>query len=238
MKNSKNREEQMKFSFSDDELEQAARKVCEAIAKIEPDPEDAKHVFSPEFQAKMDALLRKNRLLAGLKRWGRNVAAALLVLLVGSGIWLGVDVEARAEFKRWIVSKYENSVLYDYFGKRTAEKLPSIEFGWLPEGYVETTADIGEDKGLYIFTYEDDNIIVYYDFISFESTFVVTEDNLVHKSIEVNGMPADFYMDLENERPCTLWWTDEDTGIAFNLSAVLGIEDMVKIAENIKITTG
>lgn len=60
-------------------------------------------------------------------------------------------------------------------------------------------------------------------------------DKVKHEDVIINGKSADFYKVLNKEDSNMLWWTDEDSGIAFELNAILAKDEMVKIAENIQV---
>ena len=107
----------------EERLREAAQEAGRIIANRYPDPEACQHTFSPEFEAKMERLLRRaarRERLVLAQRVARRVACLLLVLLLGCGTWLGAGgpaegiktaPEAGAAFARyWSASEESGSV--------------------------------------------------------------------------------------------------------------------------------
>ena len=67
------------------------------------------------------------------------------------------------------------------------------------------------------------------------STSMTQDGSIVHEEVLVNGKPADFYQDLDEADSNILWWTDEDSGIALELNALLTKDELVEIAENVQV---
>ena len=83
------------INLTDDLLRAAAADVRTAMLDALPAPEECSHTFSPQFERKMQKLIRQQK--AGY-RLLRQVAAVFFALLIGSSVWLMVDTEARAAF--------------------------------------------------------------------------------------------------------------------------------------------
>lgn len=225
------------ISFSDEQLQQAAYAVREALIISLPEPDEIEHEFSASFSSKITALIKREKNQRNIMHIMRGVAAIFLAALIGSGLWLSFDAEVRADFVWWVRSVYENSVLYEYFGNRKVGVLPKCEFGWLPDGYVKAIENIGEESGTVLFTSNDGEDIVFfygYMYVGSDSEILTVSDNkIIYESVKVNGNSADFYLDSGENEANILWWIDEESGIAFDLNSLLGKEEMIKIAENI-----
>lgn len=226
------------YSFSDGELREAAVKVMHALADALPEDPEPEHEFSERFQAKMKALLMKSRVKRAVKSFARSAAAVLLMALMAAGIWLAFDEEARADFFQWVRDEYESGIVYKFFERREEKTLPRVEFGWLPEGSVESEAKINDDHGYILFNISSgEYLVLYYRYMYSETSYSITRDsNVIHEVVFVNGKVADLYIDLEKDDPNMLLWTENAEGIEYNLNGSFDEETMIKIAENIRIT--
>jgi hypothetical protein len=115
------------------------KKVAEEEANLEP------HEFSPEFEAKMQALLRgdktqenkeqetKGRKVKSLRSHRRFwVTAAMIVIALFT--WLAFDAKARAAVADWFESVIEGVFHYGFNGSAVGEEFPTYRLGWYPEG--------------------------------------------------------------------------------------------------------
>lgn len=225
------------YSFSDGELREAAVKVMYALADALPENPEPEHAFSEGFQAKMRKLIRKSRAAQAFRTLARGAAAVLLMALITASVWLAFDGEARADFLQWVRKEYEARIVYNFFEGREEKELPKIEFGWLPEDCVESSAEVSRDHGYILFDVGNgENILLYYRYMYSATSYSITRDSTVtHEKVFVNDIAADFYGDLEDGGSNMLWWSNEAVGIEFDLNAPLDKETMIKIAENIKI---
>lgn len=88
------------LSFSQGELEQAARIAGQAITDALPEPEDCVYSFSPEFQQKMDGLTQKTD-RPGWTVGFRRAACFCLVFLVGGLAWFTVEAQMSEQSFGW-----------------------------------------------------------------------------------------------------------------------------------------
>ena len=92
--------------FTDDRLRQAAQEAGAILDGSLPAPEDCPHTFSLPFQAKMAKLLRRHK-RAPARRAMRRVACLVLVCLLGSGVFLTTNAQAREAFFGWVSQQVE-----------------------------------------------------------------------------------------------------------------------------------
>ena len=104
--------------FTDDRLRQAAQEAGAILDGSLPAPEDCPHTFSLPFQAKMAKLLRRHK-RAPARRAMRRVACLALVCLLGSGVFLTTNAQAREAFFGWIREQVEGAQRYFHTGKAT-----------------------------------------------------------------------------------------------------------------------
>lgn len=225
-----------RINFSEEELRQAACTIQDALLGSLPEANEVNCDLSEGFKRRMEVLIRKNKFHQVLHRTLQSFAAALLLILMCSGIWLAFDTEARADFLWWVRNAYENSIVYEFFGGWRKNEMPEIEFGWLPEGYTRAETNFDDNSGYVLFDgSEGEKIVVMYEFMysGLYSEISDFDNNLEYEKVWIGGIPADFYFDPGEENSNVLLWMDEDKGICFIIISLLDKTDMIKIAENI-----
>ena len=227
--------------FTDGELQEAARKVRQAMLESLPEEDKVPHHFSPAFQEKMGPLLKKAQRMERTRTWKRRTAAAVLVFLLGTGAWLAGDSGARAAVLSWVREVYENSVLYRFFNQGAGlDSLPALRPSWLPEGY-QKADEITEDTAqLVVYQHPDQHspsIIFDYCLMSadIQTELLWPESEYESISMQVGSCPAQFYRAQDDSMTNNLVWFDEDGGLMFTLSASLDLDVMLHIAESVNL---
>lgn len=227
------------LNLSEERLAQAAAEVRDAILNSLPSEEECTHEFSPGFHAKMEKLMRISHRRAAVKKALTTVAAAVLVLLITSGVYLASNAEARADFVEWVRTTYENSIFYQFFtAKDKKYVLGECEFGWLPGGCSVTQQEYGEDSDVVLLTDSEGQLFsLIYMYVSSESKLEIAGDNIEMHEMTVNGAPAQLYEIARSGLTDTnvLVWLGDGGRVIFNLSAGFDAETMVRIAENITL---
>ena len=213
--------------ISESMLREAALQSGDAYVQFFESTCDAEepHVFSAQFEQKIEKLNRKANLSA-LRTFVRYTAAILLVMLISGSAWLMLDVKARAEFVGWIKWLYNSS--YFAYKYETAE-LPSI-----PDGY--TLFYEKEDNGMVAKVYKDSEE----RFLKFMYAHNADEQfwlfDMTYSELtptKVNGIDADLLLSHnENTANSILWVLPDNT--AFFLSAFLDEEDLIRLAESVE----
>ncbi len=219
--------------ITEDMLRNAAAEVREAMLASLPEQETMHHMFSRRFERKMSRLIRRQK---GEHQVLRRIAAVFLALLLGGGIWLTVDADASAAFRKWLQSVYENSIVYRFFND-TGETLSPGQYRlrWVPEGYSENNI-VAFDSCILI-TYsnmEEENLYLYYtrlnDWVQIEATL---DEMMEPVEVTVDGMRGIFYQSKSPTRFNELFWFDDEHNVAFQLSSSLEEIVMLHIAENV-----
>lgn len=223
------------MNLTDDLLRAAAADVRNAMLDALPAPEECSHTFSPEFEQKMQKLIHQQKVG---RRLLRQVAAVFLALLVGSGVWLMVDTEARAAFLQWMQTVYENSIVYRFFGNAPAEpELVNYRPTWLPEGYVET--DIADEDPLLLVEYRNsESDVIYFGASPMNDSLMIQlipEGEMLSEEVTVNGMSGVFYQAENANKSNDLLWFDEKHHIVYTLSGYLEKSVMLHIAESVSL---
>lgn len=192
------------------------------------------HVFSAQFEQKIEKLNRKANLSA-LRTFVRYTAAILLVMLISGSAWLMLDVKARAQFVGWIKGFYNSYFVYKYeTAEPPSEPTVQYELPAIPDGY--TLFYEKEDNGMVAKVYKDSKG----RFLKFKYAhnadeqfwlFVMTYSEVTQA--KVNGIDADLLLSHdENTANSVLWVLPDNT--AFFLSAFLGEEDLIRLAESVE----
>ena len=228
------------FSFSDDDLRQAAHTLSRRMMASLPAPEDCHEKPSQTLQRKIDKLIARDLRHATIQRISRRVASILLCVLIGCSTWLALDVEAREAFVQWVREVYENSILYHYFNtpeqeNETTTSLPTCTISPLPDECTEIT-NMGDDYiRMTIYESPDETIM-----LSYQLATVNTQTEIFNTAAEcirtqVGKFDALFYRFTDPDTHNELIWVDEDNRIAFRLIADLNEDEMIAIAKNVII---
>lgn len=223
-----------KALFTDKELQIAAQSVRVAMLKSLPEPSECVPDFSDHFLVKMQKMIDKEKRSVKTKAVLRTVAAALILIILGTTILFATNPQAYADFKKWVREIYENSVVYKFFEDDGQRDLPEYTFGWLPNGWeiidvkhLETVSYTAAGNG-------NDTVYLVYSFIDSGTEIVAVGEGLTPEKVRVGQLDADFYVDQASGSANLLVLIDDD--IIFCLNANLDKQTMIQIAENIKPT--
>lgn len=193
---------------------------------------NAKHDFSPAFEAKM-TLLRSNRSSASFPRFLKSAACFALVLLMGCTLYLGTDAEARERFIGWLKEIDSPTTVHYYFDGVDDTAPVRYEMTKLPEGYVfveEYDMLDGSFKQLYrnktgqqfafgVYQSEDSNIFIgNYDAV---------------KTVSVQGVHADYYYHPDGSDRNILLWLIPETKVLIYVQGFQSEAELVEIAESV-----
>lgn len=227
-----------KFPFSDVELTTAAKQVHEAILHSVSAEVCGQHVFSETFEQRMLVLIRSVKKKAHIKKSMYHAAAVILSFLIGTGVWLAFDIEARADLQRWVHQVVGNMASFIYSGDTTLNTVPLCELTWLPEGLSLLASDGDDQVQTQIYTDPDNPnatlMLTYYltqEEIS--SSISITGSEI---KVDLSGRTGYFYEgDLNSGKSNTLFWIDDDLGLTSCLSGLYDMATMMKIAESVEI---
>ena len=232
------------MKFTDQQLEQAAKQVTHALGSA-PFVEE-EQVFSPAFEERMTRLMKQQNRRKWLKRIACSAASVLLLLVIGGGLFLTFNLEARALAQAWYRCVSARRYTYHFTEDRRGQPLPDYEATWLPEGYRHTstrryknTVRVGYQKqspnARYIIP-----IGLEYFWISDQMSMIVGEygdHKLIPQEVTVNGSPAQLYEEInlrDGSRDYDLVWIDQEVGLVFRLATSLSAEETIAVAESIR----
>lgn len=221
--------------ISEEMLKKAAAGADQAIRDSLPAPAECEHAFSPSFQRKMCRIFRKAK-HPMIYKLPKYVACVVLAVVLASGIWLTVDVEARAAFFAWVREQYELFVEYRFIGESPQEnEIVDYDLTWLPEGFsFQKEQSLGNSTCL---TYTDDSgkrIIFSYFHGDDATSLFVASDYTVVKSVRIRNIKADFYQAGEEASANVLVWLSEEDTSCFYIMADFSEDTMIKLAENVQ----
>ncbi len=221
-------------------LKQAvAAYVEEEMTRLPSDEEIGMHQFSPEFERKMEKLLRHehrpHRIL--LHSTGKRVAvlAAVIALLAASMLSVGAVRESIVSFFTQVYEEF-TAIIFDQPEEtgRTyeADSINAIEVTYIPEGF--ELKQQGKNNGWASIEYVDNNdgYIVIDQRILREHEIGFNTENIEYQTVIINGHKGLYY---ENQGYTTLMWNNETQ--YFIISGNVDKNEIIKIAESIQIVT-
>lgn len=223
----------MKNKISDEELTRAAKLVGAAMRETLPDPDACKFEPSLDFQRKILRLKKKAKRKETISKYARNVAMAAVLTLCFTGIWLAVSPDARATVTSWVRDFYENTIVYYFDGGSQLEPFQECEIGYIPDGYRKV--DEIETYTQKTIKYSNGENIIFVDWwqLSASGDLQVFTSEIENEPATVNGQLAEFIIPEDKTQTIDLFWTDDERGYGFLVSAYLDKEEIIKIAESI-----
>lgn len=222
--------------ISEERLRQAAEKAGEALADSLPAPETCRETGSPAFQMRMEKLLRRAR----WRRWSKGLqkvaVLALVLLAAGVGVF-SLNAKADEWVRGWVKEEDGSSIHYYFVGDVKEEDIVHYTIE-LPEGYSLTWGDICKDDGSFLYENDEGVYIAFeYDYETIRSTgdmFLSTTDDEEKKEVTVNGIKADLYLATKPQNNSTIIWADPTTKAIIEVTAFMGEEELIQLAESVR----
>ena len=225
--------------MTDQTLNDLARRVMLDAARQEYGSlmeELPEHDFSPEFERKMQKVVRR----ADRPIWHRaaQVAACLFlaVLLSGCAV-LAASAEAREVFTGWVREVYETSFIYRFFGT-DPETSAYVLYrpAYVPAGYGVKKEYVSKDVLTIEYRSGAGEFTAFTCFMNGASPViqVVRDGTEIYKQVPVNGVSAELYLDRDEGEANVLIWTDKKEETIFCLHSPLGETELIKIAESVE----
>ena len=228
--------------MTDYELDQLTRRVMLDAARLEYGgllEEAPEHTFSPSFERRMRKLLRRGKPPVWYKSLHAAACVLLALLLSGCAV-LAVSPEAREVFAGWVREIHENYFLYEFFGNEERESVSKEEVlyqpSYVPAGYRIEYRSASSDSMIVSYINDRTNEIAMFACFSETESLVfqiVGENEIIYQKVQVNGLPADLYLDSEEGEASVIVWVDEKNGAAFKITGVLSGEELIRMAESV-----
>lgn len=227
-------------SITDSQLTKATAIVRNSMLMALDQTEIPIHNFSSEFELGIQALQKQENHRLAIHKVMRGCVAAILAFIMGTGVFLTVNVEARATVIAWIKEVFEDRIEYWFTGVPQKE-LPVYDLTWVPDDmeciYDETT----EHSRSVVYMNPNDpqqGFTFSYSRMQEGSGTIMVINETVHSMIpvDVNGMVGDLYLSQDPEITHCLIWFDEEQQITFNLTSYMDSDVILHIAESVKLS--
>ena len=225
---------------TDEALAKAAALVRVTMLSSLPEPESCKNTFSSEFDRKMEAMRRREERRKQHRQTTRRVAAAIVTVFVGLSVFCAMNTEVRASIRGWTKELVGDSSYYWFQGEK-AEELPYYKLTYVPEGYEKIQEHaLPNSRGMVYQRGENvkDGFTFDYGLTNEDFPVIVGHGGVVHElqEVSINGCRGELHIstDTKNESH-GLIWVDDTNGVWFAISAFLEIEDILHIAEGVKL---
>ena len=174
------------------------------------------------------------------KNVAQKIAVILLVFSLSLGSLMAVSPTVRAAVVRWVTECYETHVVYRFSGEQLSGEMPQYEITDLPEGYAETERVEWPSYVSIIYQKVNDENApwIYLQYIYMQqgasSNFEIENADII--PVTVNGLEGQLYLTKDSEQSdSTITWIDPNENILFAVSAALGTDDILHIAESVSL---
>ncbi len=212
----------------------ACHKVTLAIADSTPDVPEEPHAFSADFERKLKRMIQQVEHPVR-HRVAQIAASFLLVVFLGFGVTMAVSPTARAAVVGWVKETVDEFVSYYYANDVASQKgNPRYYIAALPNDYSET--QLVEKEGYLTAVYTDSSgkniIFTYATPAKVDQLSVALNTNTMIDAF-VSGHPATLYLTDDLTEGNTIVWSDDDTETIFYITAPLGANSLVALAESV-----
>ena len=225
--------------ITNSQLTQATAIVRNSMLMTLDQAEIPSHIFSSEFELKIQALRKQESRRQVIHKVMRHCVAAILALVLGTGIFLTVNMEARAVVIAWIKEVFEDRIAYWFTGDSKNE-FPEYELTWVPDDMECIFDEATEYSRSVVYMNPIDprsGFTFSYSRMQEGSGTVMVLNETEHSMIpeNINGMVGDLYLSQNPEITHCLIWFDEEQQIAFNITSYMDSDVILHIAESTKL---
>lgn len=224
-------------TFSEQALKKAAGSVRSYM--IRSLPEEAEGQFSCEFLSNIEELRILRKRHEKQRQFKKRFTAAIVALISIIAMLLTFNKDVRAAVFSWFKEIFDTRTIY-WFNVNNPDGLPAYEIFDLPENFIRIS-----DKSLtHSRTMLYQNSENMDDLLSFEYA-VLQEDSPLSVSfpsagfsvtkVIVAGNMGDLYISNTPNESHALVWVDESDGVVFTITSFLEPEDMLHIAQSVKL---
>ena len=185
-----------------------------------------------------EAIIREGKKRQSRQTALRRAAVIFVTILLGGAVLYAVNPDVRAFVHSWFRETYRSTSIYHFTEDSELTELPNYELGYIPDGFEELNRFQKRDKKSLLYVNPDtEDCFAFECYLLHEAMHIQVsyEDNLYYESVQVNGLPADYYAADESSETNTLIWFDKTEQIVFIIDSNIDKETMLKIAEGIVI---
>ncbi|AHF09053.1 MULTISPECIES: DUF4367 domain-containing protein [Dehalobacter] len=222
----------MNFKFNDAMLKIAVIKADLYELNALPSDDNIDHMFSPEFERKMKALIRQSKNNKSVSRRHRKLVAILvaaIILLFGSAMSVSAVRETVFKFITEVYEKYTQVS----FEKMQSSQATNEEFtvyapSQMPAGFELINENL---NGIVSLEYEKGN-----DYLNYEQkkldkvSMQINTEGIDLEELEFNGLPAKYY---SNQGVQNLIWYDNN--YMYMISSTLNKDMVLDIAKSVEL---
>ena len=235
--------------MTDQELDTLMRRVLLDSLKLDAESTASGELAfeaTPRYQRQMAEMVKdplkweRRRARPLWKNVAQKAAVILLVFSLSLGSLMAVSPTVRAVVVRWVTEWYETHVVYRFSGEQIADEMPQYEVTDLPEGYAETERVEWPSYVSIIYQKVNDENApwIYLQYIYMQqgasSNFEIENADII--PVTVNGLEGQLYLTKDSEQSdSTITWIDPNENILFAVSAALGADDILHIAESVSL---
>lgn len=193
--------------------------------------------FSDGFKDKMNKLMESYKRATARRKVFIYTKKFVACILIAAGLGFGVlmlSQPVRAAIQNVIIQWFDKYTQFDFQSDSTEVEFKEYTLGYLPEGFEEINQSFSDGFGSIEYRDLIGNDMFFQYFPSTEDYSVYLDnEHSTYSIISINGFDAHlFESDVEGRRSRLLW---EQNGYTFKITALLNVEEIIKIAENIKI---
>lgn len=225
-----------KPKISNAELRKAAAQVHNAMLAQIPETDNNLFSLDPEFCQQME---KKEKRIRAVRRFRKQVAAAVAALVVGFGCLLAFNSEVRAATAAWFRELYETYIIYRFPGEQPAV-FPDCELTWLPEGMElvqeESMDDTSKTRVYLDSLYPDKGFVIDWRMQGTgDWEIYLDKEGNVTRRVQINEYSGELILpNEENENICLVWF-DTDHHVLFLINGNLNADVILHIAEGVAL---
>lgn len=215
--------------ISDEQLSAAAKEV---LLRMQADPAQTEHSFSPEFERKMRALQRADKRRKVLTILKSTAAALLLAATAFSSVFL-LSAKVQAATIGWIREKVGIYTLYTPDRDRG-----SIHYEYLLSGLSEEYVLVAELKtdGAILFLYQDSRdrqLSFSYSHPEEGSALRINTEGFAYSTAKVGKNTAQIYISPDEKKNSVIVWEDASTGTLFSIFYAADEQTLLALARQV-----
>ena len=225
----------MKLGFDESLLKEAfdirAKAFCETLPSEE---EYEKITFSPEFEKRMEKLLKQEQTFYyyWFNTIGKRVASVILIVVIGL-LTTTFSVKAlRDPFLKFVVEVFEKftDIFLDDENINDDFIFESVKPEYIPAGYVLQSEESKETFVRVEYQDERKNTIIYTQKKNFGFGMTVNTENTTSEEIIINELNGFIYKNMGMTK---IVFANEQ--YVFSVSGAISTEELIKIAESVPI---
>ena len=226
--------------ITDDELTIATAMVSEAMLRSLPEPEECTGQFTTQFEEKIEKLKKAAAKKANWNKFVRSAVAAVLVVLIGFSMLCAFNTEVRATVIGWFKKTFETYTTYWFSDNVNDDVIPEYDITWIPEGYELIYDESMPDSIIRLYQNPDDELDGFtFNCYKPQADSPVTAEMLgeqyIIEQVHIIGNTGDLYISLDPNESHGLIWSDDNNQVAFAITSFLPPDDILHIAESVKL---